>query len=77
MGLHMARKPNPTIGKSLALMGQLGLSIAFPIALFTVGGNYLDGFFHTNSHILLLFGLLLGLISGIYGAYRLLKSSLS
>ncbi len=72
----MEKKPYPTVWGPLALMGQLGFTIAIPIALFTIGGNYLDGFFHTN-HILLLFGLLLGLISGIYGAYRLFTRAMS
>ncbi|MBV9708134.1 MAG: AtpZ/AtpI family protein [Chloroflexi bacterium] len=55
----------------MALMGQLGFIIAVPIALFTILGNYLDGVAHT-AHLLVLLGLLLGLISGIYGVYRLL-----
>jgi ATP synthase protein I len=52
-------------------MGQLGFTIAIPIALFAILGNYLDGIVHSG-HLFLLLGLLLGLISGIYGAYRLL-----
>ena len=55
----------------MALMGQLGFIIAVPIALLAIGGNYLDGVVHT-AHLFVLLGLLLGLISGIYGAYRLL-----
>ncbi len=74
----MNQKPNPTVWGPLALMGQLGLTIAIPIVLGIFVGNYLDQFFHTtNSHIILLFGLLLGLISGIYGAYRLFKRAMS
>jgi len=52
-------------------MGQLGFTIAIPIAIGVIGGNYLDGVVRTG-HLFLLLGLLLGLISGIYGAYRLL-----
>ena len=66
----MEKKPNPTVWGPLALMGQLGFTIAIPIVLGVIVGNYLDGILHTN-HFILLFGLLLGLISGIYGAYRL------
>jgi ATP synthase protein I len=58
----------------LALVGQLGFTIAVPIALLAILGSYLDGRFHTG-HIFILLGLLLGLISGIYGAYRLLTRS--
>ncbi len=71
----MKQKPPPSVWGSLALVGQLGLTIALPIALFAILGNYLDGVLHT-SHVFILCGLLLGLISGIYGAYRLFKRSL-
>jgi ATP synthase protein I len=71
----MSQKPNPTVWGSLALMGQLGFTIAIPIALGAILGNLLDGALHTN-HFILLFGLLLGLISGIYGAYRLFKRAM-
>ena len=66
----MEKKPNSTVWAPLALMGQLGFTIAVPIVLGVFLGNYLDGLLHTN-HFILLFGLLLGLIAGIYGAYRL------
>jgi len=71
----MSKKPNPSVWGSLALIGQLGFTIAIPIALGAILGNYLDGKFNTH-HILLLLGLLLGLISGIYGAYRLFTRTL-
>ena len=51
-------------------MGQLGFTIAIPLALGAWVGNYLDGRTNQGSLFLLL-GLLLGLIVGIYGAYRL------
>ena len=51
-------------------MGQLGFTIAIPLALGAWGGNYLDGLTH-NKSLYLLLGLLLGLIVGVYGAYRL------
>ena len=68
----MKKKEPPSVWGSLALVGQLGLTIAIPLALGTILGNYLDGI----THITLLFvflGLLLGLIVGIYGAYRLFR----
>ncbi len=65
----------PSVLKSLALIGQLGLTIAVPIAVLAIAGNWLDGVAHTG-HVFVLIGLLLGLISGIYGAYRLLARML-
>ena len=68
----MNKKQPPSVWGSLALVGQLGLTIAVPIALLAILGNYLDGVVHSG-YVFLLLGLLLGLISGIYGAYRLLS----
>jgi ATP synthase protein I len=67
--------PPPSAWESLALVGQLGLTIAVPIALLAFLGHFLDGVAHTG-YLFLLLGLLLGLISGIYGAYRLLSRTL-
>ena len=66
----MKKKPPPSVWGSLALMGQLGFTIAIPLALGAWGGSYLDGITGIRSLYLLL-GLLLGLIVGVYGAYRL------
>jgi ATP synthase protein I len=68
----MNKKPPLTMLEALGTLTGLGFTIAVPIALFTIGGYYLDGFTHTKPLFLLL-GLLLGLISGIYGAYRLIS----
>ena len=68
---RMKKKEPPTVWGSLALMGQLGFIIAIPLALGVIGGKYLDGLTHTN--VFLYLGLLLGLITGIYLAYRLFK----
>ncbi len=66
----MSKKPPPSVWESLALVGQLGFTIAIPLALGAFVGNYLDGL--TGQKMLfLLLGLLLGLILGIFGAYRL------
>lgn len=51
----------------------MGFTIAIPIAIGVIGGSYLDGLAHTKP-LFLLFGLLLGLIAGVFGAYRLLKN---
>ena len=66
----MNKKPPPSVWGSLALMGQLGFTIAIPLALGTWGGNYLDSRTH-HQPLFLMLGLLLGLIVGVYGAYRL------
>ncbi|HAG99546.1 MAG TPA: hypothetical protein DDW33_10150 [Ktedonobacter sp.] len=68
----MKKNEPPSVWGSLALMGQLGFIIAVPLALGAIGGNYLDGLTHTHNLYLYL-GLLLGLILGIFGAYRLFK----
>lgn len=68
----MKKRPPPSVWGSLALMGQLGLTIALPLLAGALLGNYLDSRTHT-SNLYLLLGLLLGLIVGIYGAYRLLS----
>jgi ATP synthase protein I len=67
----MKKNQPPSAWGSLALMGQLGLTIVLPMALLAIGGYFLDNVTRTRPLFLLL-GLLLGLISGIYGAYRLL-----
>ncbi|MBE3560212.1 MAG: AtpZ/AtpI family protein [Ktedonobacteraceae bacterium] len=72
-GVFMKKKPLPSILTSLGALGGMGFTIAVPIVLFAIGGRYLDGLLHTGS-LFLLIGLLLGLISGIYGAYRLYRS---
>jgi ATP synthase protein I len=68
----MKKNEPPSVWGSLALAGSLGLVIALPLALGAFLGNYLDSIAHTKD-IYLLLGLLLGLISGVYGAYRLLS----
>ena len=73
--IGMNKKPSPPLGESLALMGQLGFVIVIPIVLGAILGSFLDGKFHT-SPILILVGLLLGLISGIFGAYRLFSRAI-
>jgi ATP synthase protein I len=70
-GKEMSKNQPPSVWGSLALMGQLGLTIVLPIAILAIGGYFLDGVTHTRPLFILL-GLLLGLISGIYGAYRLI-----
>lgn len=67
------KPPSPTVLNTLGALSGMGFTVAIPIALGAILGNYLDGLLHTGPLFILL-GLLLGLISGIYGAYRLYKS---
>jgi hypothetical protein len=68
----MKKNEPPSVWGSLGLAGALGLVIALPLALGAYLGNYLDGVTHTKD-IYLYLGLLLGLIIGVLGAYRLLS----
>ena len=69
----MKQKPQPSVPQILGAMSGMGFTIAIPIVAFAYGGYLLDGLTHTEPLFLLL-GLLLGLIAGAYGAYRLYKS---
>jgi len=66
------KKPLPSVWESLGQLSALGFIIAIPLALGYYLGTYLDGVTHHKS-LFLLVGLLLGLIVGIYGAYRLFR----
>lgn len=65
--------PSPKVLSTLGTLSGMGFTIAVPIVLGAILGNYLDGLLHTRPLFILL-GLLLGMISGFYGAYRLYKS---
>ena len=69
----MKQKPQPSVPELLGAMSGMGFTIAIPIVGLAYLGHLLDGLTHTGPLFLLL-GLLLGLISGAYGAYRLFKS---
>ncbi|HEX4202863.1 MAG TPA: AtpZ/AtpI family protein [Ktedonobacteraceae bacterium] len=68
----MKQRPQAPIGQTVGVLSGMGFTIAVPIVAGAVGGHFLDGLTHTEPLFLLL-GLLLGLIAGMYGAYRLLK----
>ena len=67
------KPPSPSVYTALGALAGMGFTIAIPIVLGTYIGSLLDGHFHTEPLFILL-GLLLGLISGISGAFRLYKS---
>ncbi len=68
----MNKKRAPSVWESLGQLGALGFTIAIPLALGSYLGNYLDGVTH-HGPLFVMLGLLLGLIVGIYGSYRLFK----
>lgn len=55
--------------QSLALIHQLGLTIAIPIVLGALAGRWIDGKLRTGM-IFFLILLCLGIASGIFGAYK-------
>ncbi len=66
------KPPPPSALASIGALSGMGATIAIPIVFFTILGSYLDGLIHTRPLFVLL-GLLLGLIAGVYGAYRLFR----
>ncbi len=70
----MKEKPTPpSVAGTLMGLSGMGFTIAIPMVAGALLGHYLDGLFHTGALFILL-GLLLGLIAGILGAYRLFKA---
>ena len=67
---------NINVFSAVALLGQLGLTVALPIILCGVAGKYLDAWLHTRG-VLMLLMLVLGIAAGGYGAYRLLARDLN
>lgn len=60
---------------ALALVGQLGIVMAIPVAAGVWLGSYLDGMLGTRV-VCLLAGLFLGLGGGAFGVYGVLKKEL-
>lgn len=69
-------KKRPSIGSGLeafALVSQLGLTIALPVVLGAAAGHWIDVRLGTGM-IFFLILLLLGLVGGFTGAYRLITA---
>ena len=62
--------------QALALLGQLGFSIAIPPAVLAFLGNWADQRFQTGP-ALLLAGVVLGALIAFYTLYRMLKDATS
>ena len=60
--------------KAIALVTELGLGIAIPIVIGALAGSYLDQRYGGNG-LLFILVFLLGLASGIYNGYRLLRAA--
>ncbi|MDI3481491.1 MAG: hypothetical protein PWQ97_1146 [Tepidanaerobacteraceae bacterium] len=56
----------------IVVLSQIGLNIALPIVGGVYAGAYLDKRFSTGSAFLIL-GILLGVLSGITGVYRIVS----
>ncbi|MGH2518388.1 MAG: AtpZ/AtpI family protein [Chloroflexota bacterium] len=61
--------------QALALFGQLGVSIALPLAVCTYGGYWLDGRLN-RSPLFLLVGLAVGGVLAFYIMVRMLKDAI-
>lgn len=66
-------KDNLEIAKALALITQLGLSIALPILLGVWLGNKVDALLDTSPLFLLIL-IFIGIITGFSSAYRLIMT---
>jgi len=60
---------------AMVLVGQLGFTIAAPIVAGALAGNYLDEKAGTKGLILIPM-VLLGVVAGIFGAYRLIRKEI-
>jgi ATP synthase protein I len=68
------QRPGPNDWSALALLGQVGLTIALSMLLGIGLGLFIDHQFN-SAPVATLIGLLLGLAAGVYGVYRLVSSS--
>ncbi|MBT4576018.1 MAG: hypothetical protein HOB92_06070 [Candidatus Cloacimonetes bacterium] len=66
---------NSELIKYISLISQLGFTIIGSILLFLAGAMFLERKFQTEG-ILILIGVLLGVVVGVFAAYKLLKKTL-
>ncbi|MBT3756808.1 MAG: hypothetical protein HOG24_11070 [Candidatus Cloacimonetes bacterium] len=66
---------NSELIKYISLISQLGFTIIGLILLFLAGAMFLERKFQTEG-ILILIGVLLGVVVGVFAAYKLLKKTL-
>jgi len=71
----MGHKPDVSAFTAFGLISQVGLTVALPLVAGTMVGAYLDRRLDTGG-LLVVAGVLLGLLSGGYAAWRLLAKEL-
>ncbi len=74
----MWKKKNPLnneLIKYISLISQLGFTIIGSILLFLAGAIFLERKLKTDG-IVILIGVLLGVVTGVFAAYKLLKKTL-
>ena len=75
MGNNKRQDPHwSVVAKNLSLLGQLGLQLAVPIMVGVIGGSYVAR--RTGSLVWQLVGVLLGVATGLWSAFRLLWKGL-
>lgn len=62
------------LAKALTLLGQLGLSVAFPLAGFVVGAVWLRSRYQLGLWVLIL-GVILGIAGAAHGLWSTLKAT--
>lgn len=60
------------IGKSFALVTQIGISILVPIGLCMIGANYLMGKFQVGNWVMIL-AIVMGIGAGFLNVYKMLE----
>ena len=63
-----------TVGEALVLILQLGLNMIVPILICTMAGMFIDKRFGLSYATII--GIIIGIIAGFNGAYRLVKGYL-
>ena len=66
---------NSELLKYISLTSQLGLTVIGSILILLAVSIYLEKKFQTNGLIILI-GILIGVVSGVFSAYKLLKKSI-
>ncbi len=66
---------NNELLKYISLVSQLGLTVIGSILILLAVSIYLEKKFQTNGLIILI-GILVGVVAGVFSAYKLLKKSI-
>ena len=66
---------NSELLKYISLVSQLGFTVISSILILLAISIYLEKKFQTNG-IIILIGILIGVVAGVFSAYKLLKKSI-